>query len=46
MTLAKIRVHCIHCILKFNKKFWLKPDNDMNTELGKNAKADFKKDFF
>ena len=31
---------------KFNEEAWLTPYIDMNTELWKNAKNDFKKDFF
>ena len=33
-------------MIKFNQKEWLKPNIDMNTELRKKAKNDFKKDFF
>ena len=36
----------IHRVIKFNKKEWLKPYIDMNTELRKAAKNDFKKDLF
>ena len=31
--------------IKFNKKAWLKPYIDMNTELRKKAKNDFENDF-
>ena len=33
-------------IIKFNPETWLKSFIDMNTELRKNAKNDFVKDFF
>ena len=33
-------------IIEFNQKAWLKPYTDMNIELRKIAKNDFKKDFF
>ena len=33
-------------MIQFNQKAWLKPYIDMNTELGKEAKKDFEKDFF
>ena len=32
--------------IKFNKKAWLKPYIDMNTDLKKAAKYDFEKNFF
>ena len=32
-------------IIEFNQESWLKPYTDMNTELGKIAKNDFKKEF-
>ena len=36
----------IHRIVEFNQEAWLKPYNDMNTELRKDAKNDFEKDLF
>ena len=36
----------IHRIIEFNQETWLKPNINMNTELRKVAKNDFKKDFF
>ena len=36
----------IHRIIEFNQKAWLKPYIDMNTELRKLARNDFKKDLF
>ena len=36
----------VHSVIQFNQEGWLKPYIDMNTELGKEAKNEFKKDFF
>ena len=36
----------VHRAIKFNQKAWLKSYLNMNTELRKNAKNNFKKDFF
>ena len=36
----------VHRVIEFNQEAWLKPYIDMNTELRKIAKNDFKKDFF
>ena len=36
----------VHTAIKFNQNAWLKPYNDMNTNLRKKAKNDFEKDFF
>ena len=36
----------VHSLIQFKQKVWLKPYIDMNTELKKEAKNDFEKDFF
>ena len=36
----------VHRVMKSNKKTCLKPYIDINTELRKEAKKDFEKDFF
>ena len=36
----------VHSVIEFRQEYWLKPYIDMNTELRKNAKIDFEKDFF
>ena len=36
----------IYRVIEFNQEAWLKPHNDMNTELRKLAKNDFEKDLF
>ena len=41
-----LKLKKIHRIIEFNQKAWLKPYIDMNTELRKLVKDDFKKDLF
>ena len=36
----------MHRVIQFDQKAWLKPYDDMNTELRKKAKNEFDKDFF
>ena len=36
----------VHTVIQFNQEAWLKPYIGMNTELRKQAKNDFEKDFF
>ena len=41
-----LKLKKVHRIIEFNQEAWLKPYIDMDTELRKVAKNDFKKDFF
>ena len=41
-----LKLKKIYRVIEFNKKEWLKPYIDMNTELRKAAKNDFEKDLF
>ena len=36
----------LHRVIQFNQEEWLKPYNNMKTNLRTEAKNDFKKDFF
>ena len=36
----------VHRVIQFNQEAWLKEYTDINTELRKQAKTDFEKDFF
>ena len=38
--------HRVYRVIQYNQEAWLKPYIDMNTELRKQAKNDFEKDFF
>ena len=35
----------VHAVIKFNQDAWLKPCINMNTDLRKQAKNDFEKDY-
>ena len=41
-----LKLTYVHRIIQFDQEAWLKPYIDMNTDLRKDAKSDFEKDFF
>ena len=41
-----LKLEKVHRVIEFNQEAWLKPYNDMNTELRKVASNDFEKDFY
>ena len=41
-----LKLEKVYRVIQFNQETWLKPYIDMNTELRKQAKNDFEKDFF
>ena len=45
-TESRIITKKVNRLIQFNQKAWLKPDIDINTELRKETKNDFEKDFF
>ena len=43
---SRINTKKVHRVIQFNQEAWLKPYIEMNTELRKEVKNDFEKDFF
>ena len=41
-----LKLKKVHKVIEFDQEAWLKPYIDMNTDLRKQAKNDFEKDFF
>ena len=41
-----LKFNKVHSVIEFRKEYWLKPYIDLNTDLRKDAKNDFEKDFF
>ena len=42
----RLKLKKVHKVIEFNQEAWLKPYIDMNTNLRKQAKNDFEKDYF
>ena len=40
-----LKLETVHKVIEFDQEAWLKPYIDMNTDLRKQAKNDFEKDF-